>query len=109
MAGDLCIGRQDLERILTAALLKRGEGIDSASRTGRDLAEDLHHEFKGKRIIVRIERDHVRVLTPSERRRVYLRWWTDREEDHTLCTSEEISLSTLQRIQREGRKKGWGK
>lgn len=109
MAADLSLGVKDLERILMASLLRRGMDPEVAARTGRDLAEDLHREFRGKRVNVRVERECFRVLTDSDRRRIFLRWWTDREEDHVLCTTEVISRTTLQRIKDRGKRLHWAK
>ena len=107
MAGELGLGKSELERRFAASLLRSGSAMEEAQRMARILAEDFHRDFVGKRLVIRIERPHLRVLSPEERRKVYLRWWTDRTEDHVLCTEHQISHVTLWRIKGEGRKQNW--
>jgi len=107
MAGELGIGKAELERRFAASLLRSGAPIEDAHRMAQTLADDFHRDFAGKRVTVRIERAHLRVLTPEERKRIFMAWWIDRTEDHILCTDNKISPSTLFRIKRDGRAQKW--
>lgn len=107
MAGELGIGKEDLARRFAASLLRSGASMEEAQRLSVNLAEDFHRDFAGKRLVVRIGRGFQRNLEPLERRRIFMRYWLDREADHVLCTEERICHATLHRIKREGKSKGW--
>jgi hypothetical protein len=107
VAGELGIGKEDLARRFAASLLRSGASMDEAQRLSVNLAEDFHRDFAGKRLVIRIGRDFQRNLDPAERRRIFMRYWLDREVDHVLCTEEKICHATLRRIKREGKSKGW--
>jgi hypothetical protein len=107
MAGELGLGVKDLERRFAASLLRSGLSMEEAKGMAQILARDFHRDFTGKRLTIRIERPFFRTLLPEDRRRIFLKWWTERTPDHELCTEEKISLPTLRRIQAQGRKKNW--
>lgn len=107
MAGELGIGKEDLARRFAASLLRSGASMDEAKRLSVNLAEDFYRDFAGKRLVVRIGRGFQRNLEPGDRRRIFLRWWVDRIDDHVLCTEEQIGRTTLRRIKQEGKSKGW--
>lgn len=104
---DLGLNLVDLERRFTASLLRSGSDMADASRKGKALAESFHAEFKGKRIIIHLGRKHLRVLAPEDRKRIYLVWYVGDLEEHEICTKEEISRSTLNRIKAQGRAENW--
>jgi hypothetical protein len=107
MAGELGLGKAELERRFAASLLRSGFALEEVQRVARILVDDFYRDFAAKRLVIRIERSYRRILSPEDRKRIYLRWWTDRIEDHVLCTEHQVSHATLWRIKQEGREHNW--
>ena len=104
---DLGLNLKDLERRFTATLLRSGSDVADASAMGKKLAEAFHAELKGKRITIHLGRKHLRVLSPEDRKKIFLVWYVGEKPEHQICSESEISRSTMNRIKKQGRDENW--
>lgn len=101
----------ELKQDLAGLLVGAGVGVDDATRLAIAQARALFRKHRGDRTYWAIEPSAHRGMDEARRREIFQDWFQHGEpgrQGDGVLISYAISITTLQKIIREGRKKKWG-
>jgi len=104
------IRSSDIRAVILSALVGKGLAAIEAEKLAETCAKALKRQYSGDRTYWAIEKVVRHGMDVATRKAIFMEWWLHGdagEHGDGILVTRGISVSTLERIKREGRKSKW--